>query len=179
MDSREWLFRVVEGVDSASTQPDLSSTCGLHTAELVLLIGLRLELSPDMVLATEHWLRCKVESTVAPVRSLRQVFEAVCDTPLEMNATAEPKLLDDEKRILWAVSAIQNGRPIEAFDVLVDRLPGTAVRIALNFTRTIANVFMGAGLYLPDRAWTLKGLSFQRSLRAPTSTCRGVRYILH
>lgn len=179
MDSREWRFRVVEGSESASTQPDLSSTCGLQTAELVLLIGLRLERSPDTVLAAEHWQRCKVEGTAAPIRSLQQVFEVACDTPLETNVTDEPSLSDDEKRILWAVSSIQNGRPIEAFDVLINRLPGTAVRIALNFTRTLANAFIDAGFYLPDRFWSVKGLSVQRSLRAPASTCRGVLYSLH
>lgn len=179
MDSREWRFRVVGGSESASTQPDLSSTCGLQTAELVLLIGLRLERSPDTVLAAEHWQRCKVEGTAAPIRSLQQVFEAACDTPLVTNVTDEPSLSDDEKRILWVVSSIQNGRPIEAFDVLINRLPGTAVRIALNFTRTLANAFIDAGFYLPDRFWSVKGLSVQRSLRAPASTCRGVRYSLH
>lgn len=179
VDSREWRFRVLESSESASTQPDLSSTSGLQTAELVLLIGLRLERSPDTLIAAEHWQRCKVGGAAAPIKSLQQVLEVACDKPFVTNITDEPILSDDEKRILWAVSSIQNGRPIEAFDIFISCLPGVAVRIALNFTRTLANTFVGAGFYLPDRFWSVKGLSVHRSLRAPASTCRGVRYSFH
>ena len=179
MDSREWRFRVVESSESASTQPDLSSTCGLQTAELVLLIGLRLERSSDTLVAMEHWQRCKVGGAAAAIKSLQHVLEVTCDKPLVTNVTDEPILSDDEKRILWAVSSIQNGRPIEAFDVFINRLPGASVRIALNLTRTLANTFIDAGFYLPGRLWSVKGLSVHRSLRAPASTYRGVRYSLH
>lgn len=86
---------------------------------------------------------------------------------------------EDEKRFLHILGAQQNGRVLEAFDVLTHLLPGAAIRISLKHAEAAAQCLARAGLFLPDRAWNLEELSLTHRLRAPQATTVHVRYMLH
>jgi hypothetical protein len=169
-------------IEDPAYSSDVSCCSRLQTAEAVLLIGFRLSgrvQAIDSGLDSEHWARCGVANAEKPAQCLFQLFKVASETPLNLNLANSSPVTDDEKRLLCALSAQQNGRPIEAFDVLITRLPGTAARIAMEFSRALAAAFSSAGLFLPVRTWTLKELSFHRTLRAPANVCRSVRYSLH
>lgn len=115
----------------------------------------------------------------APLSTLLHIVGETATRKLEIHKANCPCLCDDEKRLLHVLAAQQNGHALEAFDVLINMIPGTAVRLALSQASLVAISFARAGLFLPERAWKLKELSLTHQLRPPRTTQTCVRYMLH
>lgn len=114
-----------------------------------------------------------------PLIALLHIVGGTATRKLEINKSCCPILSADEKRLLHTLAAQQTGHTLEAFDVLINMLPGAAVRIALTQAEAVSASFARAGLLFPERAWKLEELSLAQRLRAPRSTHTCVRYMLH
>lgn len=115
----------------------------------------------------------------APFSALLHIVGETATRKLEIHKAACAELYDDEKRLLHTLAALQNGHTLEAFDVLINMLPGAAVRLALAQAEQVSACFARAGLLLPERAWKLEELSLADRLRAPRNTQTCVLYMLH
>ena len=160
------------------TLSDTGRTAHLRTPEAVILVGLRLTAAGSSA-AAEYWKRCGLQQGMNAADALVQVLAAGA-ADWAFNGVMSPDLTADEKRVLAAIAALQQARPLEMFDALSGALSGAAVRIALPLCQDLADTARGAGLVLPDRRWRLPGpFTAGRTLRPPACCGRGVRYALH
>lgn len=171
--------------DAPSLSPDAPEKTTLKTSENIALWTIRTwvytvahpgQTGPHF---TDGLHKAGCAEAEAPLSALLHVVGQTSTRQLEIHKAACPCLGDDEKRLLHALAAQQNGHALEAFDVLAAILPGAAVRKALTYTDKVAACFAKAGLFFPERAWKLEELSLTHRLRAPRTTHTCVRYMLH
>ena len=170
---------------AAESLPDVGRVLDLKTAEMLLLWASRSWVWAVVKHGNAgkqyiHGLRQGACGEAAePLNYLLHIIGSVCTRNIQIHKPCCTYLADDEKRLLYALSAQQTGRTLEVFDILSQILPPSAIRIALSHADAVALCFAQAGLFLPDRTWKLKELSLANQLRAPQASKARVRYFLH
>lgn len=165
--------------------PDIHRTARLKTSENIALWTIRAWVrSASHQGETYPLFRDGLEKAgcldaLAPLNALLHIISNTATRKLKIHNPGCAGLSRDEKRLLHILAAQQTGHALEAFDVLINMLPGAAVRLALSQAELVAGCFARAGLFFPERAWKLDELSLTHQLRAPRSTNTCVRYMLH
>lgn len=171
--------------EGSPLSPDTHQTKDLKTSENIALWSIRTWVwSVALQKQTGPLLKSGLEKAgcadaASPLSALLHIVGETATRDLEIHKSGCPSLSADEKRLLHTLAAQQNGHILEAFDVLVNLLPGAAVRLALTQAEAVSASFARAGLFFPERAWTLEELSLTHRLRAPRTTRTCVRYMLH